>query len=121
MMVESHWSQKKRLYILPYNRPRCDFVVYALYVKVIAKFIADYEMLSLGSKKPSWWLHFVNEWRNSSSRALVNVYATNDNMWTYQCDAFLSSRFMICKHLTKEMRGQSIARWCADEHRLCCK
>jgi len=42
MMVESHWSQLKRLYILPYNWPRCDFLIYILDVKVLPKFISDY-------------------------------------------------------------------------------
>jgi len=100
VMVESHWSQLKQLYILPYNRPRWDFLIYILDVKVLPKFISDYGLLCSGSKKPSWWRHFVVEWNRASTRLQNNTYRTNLSYWTCNCNAFLFSRFMMCKHLT---------------------
>lgn len=56
MMVEAHWSRLKRVYLLPYNRPKCDFLEYILSVVVLPRFSADFELLCSGIEKPVWWI-----------------------------------------------------------------
>lgn len=61
-------GQLKRLYVLPYNRPHCDFLLYILDVKFVPNFRADYNMLFMGTKRPAWRRHFADEWDKSASR-----------------------------------------------------
>lgn len=49
-MVEGHWLVFKRLYLLPYNRPQIDFLLYVIDSKLIQKFNCDFELLQLGQK-----------------------------------------------------------------------
>ena len=103
MMVEAHWSQLKRVYLLPHNRPRCDFLVYILSVKMLPKCAADFEMLCSGNKVPAWWRHFANEWSRLSATAPINEYKTNRLLWTCSCKGFMNSKVLLCKHLTYEL------------------
>lgn len=65
MKVEAHWSLIKRLFLLPYNRPRLDLLFYILDKKILPKFVQDYNLFLSGMKRPSWWRAFVSEWKKS--------------------------------------------------------
>lgn len=50
MFVESHWSVLNCLYLLPYNRPRVDLVVYIIDTRLMPKFENDFDSLEKGIK-----------------------------------------------------------------------
>lgn len=51
----------------------------------------------------SWRKPFKREWKKLRDREVdpksIQKYHTNPAMWTCACEAFLSSRFLICKHI----------------------
>lgn len=62
MKVEAHWSVLKRLYLLPFNRPRVDLLLYVISSKPIPKFIAGLDDFQSGRRKPNWWKQFRKNW-----------------------------------------------------------
>ena len=54
-MVEAHWSTIKRVYLVQFNRPRTDLLLFILDSKVHPKFDNDYNALRKGYKKGFWW------------------------------------------------------------------
>lgn len=52
MMVESHWSVIKRLYLLLYNRHCLDILFYVINVKLLQKFSNDFGQLCKEIEKP---------------------------------------------------------------------
>lgn len=99
MMCESHWSLLKRLYLLPYNRPRVDLLLYVLDSKLLSKYTSDYHLLMNGRKKPSWWREFVEEWKRCATTTIRGIYIVDKDTWTCSCPAYLRSPFLLCKHL----------------------
>lgn len=100
MKVEAHWSTLKRLFLMPYNRPRVDLLIHIIDKKMLLKFSEDYECYNLGLKKPHWWKHFVAMWKRTSSTTINDTYITDKKNFTCSCPFWLSSQFFICKHLT---------------------
>lgn len=99
MKVEAHWSILKRLYLLPYNRPRLDLLVHIIDSALMRKFVCDYKSLALGVKKPFWWKLFVRSWKLCSASKEHNTYDTCLRMFTCSCLAWQRSQFFLCKHL----------------------
>lgn len=62
MIVESHWSILKRLYLIPYNRSSVDFLMYIIEKKMMSKFREEFTLLVEGLKKPSRYQHFAALW-----------------------------------------------------------
>lgn len=51
----------------------------------------------------SWRKAFKKQWKQLRDREIesnsIQKYHTNPALWTCACDAFLSSRFLLCKHI----------------------
>lgn len=51
----------------------------------------------------SWRKAFKKQWKQLRDREVepqsIQKYHTNPAMWTCACDAYLLSRFLICKHI----------------------
>lgn len=106
MIVESHWRRIKHDYLHRFNRPRIDLVVWVLARNVIPQSIE--RMKAILSKNhrlgaAAWRKDFKRQWKTLKAckvdpQSLLN-YHTNPCKWTCGCDAFLLSRFLICKHI----------------------
>jgi len=99
MKVEAHWSMLKRLYLLPYNRPRVDLLLYVLENQIMPKFTMEYVLLKSGSKKPNWWKSFSAEWRQLQSRTSSGAYVARSGDWLCTCQYFIRSSNFVCKHV----------------------
>lgn len=104
MKVEAHWSLMKRLYLLPYNRPRLDLLVHVIATSLMNKYKHDYGALKSGRKKPYWWKSFVSTWRQCANTAIAGNYITDTHNFICSCPAWLRSQFFICKHLVQGQR-----------------
>lgn len=50
MKMESHWSNIKRLYLLPYNRPCVDLLIHIIATSVMKKYKHDYDAMKAEKK-----------------------------------------------------------------------
>lgn len=106
MIVESHWRKIKHDYLHRFNRPRIDLVIWVLISRVIPNALNRMEAIRNNDNRKasaSWRKAFKKEWKQFKDREIdpksIQKYHTNPTMWTCACDAFLSSRFLICKHI----------------------
>lgn len=99
MKFDAHWSLLKRLYLLPYNRPRVDLLVYVISTKLLPKYLSNLENVRSGVKNPNWWKQFRREWYICRESISNGVYKTNKIPFTWSCLARVRSQFFLCKHL----------------------
>ena len=106
MIVASHWRKIKHDYLHQFNRPRIDMVLWILTTRVIPD--ASRKLLAIiqGDHRQglsSWRIDFKKEWKAQASKAVnernLNTYHTEPTKCVCSCDAFMHSRFLICKHI----------------------
>lgn len=106
MIVESHWRRIKRDFLHRFTRPRIDLVVWVLISRMIPQGLEKMEAIRNGNHRKavaSWRKEFKQQWKKLSSQGAdedsLLKYHTNAATWTCGCDAFLLSRFLLCKHI----------------------
>lgn len=106
MIVESHWRRIKHDYLHRYNRPRMDLVVSILTSLVIPEALEKMDaILSKNHRKATaaWRKVFKRNWDDSQHSQVMRQdlleYHTDPIKWTCACNAFLLSRFLLCKHI----------------------
>jgi hypothetical protein len=106
MIVESHWRKLKHDYLHRFNRPRIDLVIWILTSRAIPQAIVRMEAIRNGDSRKgnaSWRKQFKKQWKKDENKGAepesIQRYHTNPALWTCACDAFLLSRFLICKHI----------------------
>lgn len=106
MIVESHWRKIKHDYLHHFNRPRIDLVIWVLTSQVIPQGLDRMEAIRKCDHRKataSWRKAFKKQWKQLQNREIesrsIQKYHTNPTMWTCACEAFLLSRFLICKHI----------------------
>ena len=106
MLIEAHWKVLKRNHLYHYNRARLDLLVYVIMDRYFPdlryKFNRD---TVIGSHATRWANEFTKEWNrlvgreeNSNANAL---YEPSTETWTCGCPSFLTSRYLVCKHLVR--------------------
>lgn len=106
MIVESHWRKLKHDFLHHFPRPRIDMVVWIMIIRLIPQILDRMEALKTGDRRRA-----VASWRKTlkqdrkkcknqdvSPQSLSN-YHTDPVKWTCGCEAFLLSRFLLCKHI----------------------
>ena len=89
MFVEGHWSSLKRNYLIYHNRPRLDFLLYIIDVKMLPRFYGLHDMIRVGKINPSWYKSLLSEWDKKRSRDFIGaVYFTDFKRWTCNCASF---------------------------------
>lgn len=140
MIVESHWQKIKHDYLHHFNRPRIDLVIWVLTSQVIPQGLDRMEAIRKGDHRKataSWRKAFKKQWKQLQNQEIksqsIQKYHTNPTMWTCACEAFLLSRFLICKHIihcydsitdpvkffTRVRRQRSGPFWVEDQLVLC--
>ncbi|KAF5175078.1 Atp-dependent dna helicase pif1 [Thalictrum thalictroides] len=106
MIVESHWRRIKRDFLCRFNRPRIDLVVWTLISRSIPQGLEKMEAIQDGNYRKgvaSWRKKFKQQWKKFASQGTDNEalkkYYTDAAAWTCGCEAFLLSRFLLCKHI----------------------
>lgn len=99
MIVEAHWSVLKQLYILSYNQPRIDIIVFMLDTRIMVTYRSDYELIFSASKTPFWWKLFVWEWKSCMKNSHSYSYFKIPSLHICSYQICLCSRFFLCNHL----------------------
>lgn len=106
MILESHWRKLKHDYLHRFNRPRIDLVTWILLTRVIPDTITRMQAIwSVDQRnfRAAWRKPFKRQWKAIRERYVepesIQRYHTDPRKWVCACDAFLDSRFLICKHL----------------------
>ncbi|KAI9488736.1 hypothetical protein BDB00DRAFT_963242 [Zychaea mexicana] len=106
MLIEAHWKVLKRNHLYRFNRARLDLLVFVIIEKHFPDLRVKYNRDTVQFRQATRWQQaFVNHWNkayrlpeNSNANAL---YQPTVDTWTCGCKAYLTSRFLICKHLVK--------------------
>nr|GAT51701.1 predicted protein [Mycena chlorophos] len=114
MICESHWRKLKQEYLHEYHSPRLDLLVWVIVTKLCNPYYDKLVKLTtyLGrnrlSELASWRETFHHEWRKLEKVAISDrvhdTYRPDVKRWVCSCPAFLTSRFLICKHLIRLMK-----------------
>ncbi|KAL3689889.1 hypothetical protein R1sor_016198 [Riccia sorocarpa] len=76
-------------------------LVYLLAKKVVGDVEISLNQFQKGREFPTWWVKFRRQWVKLAERepAARGYYATDVSAWTCSCPAFVSAKYLICKHL----------------------
>ena len=106
MIVESHWRRLKHDYLHRFNRPRIDLVTWILAKRVIPEATEKMKGLIEGNHRmatAAWRKPFKRQWKVLQNKEVnpdsLLRYHTAPMKWVCACEAFLESRFLLCKHL----------------------
>ena len=106
MVVESHWRRIKHDFLHRFNRPRVDLVVWILVTRVIPDAITRMRAITSSNHRlarAAWRKGFKTQWKSLQGKIInpdsIRRYHTDPIKWICACEAFLESRFFICKHL----------------------
>lgn len=110
MIAESHWRHLKRDWLHFWPKMRLDLLIWTVIIHIEPK----YNHRALSSSRPSertrdaasWRKQFRYEWRKCEATPTSDpddfpyiAYDPNPYKWICGCNAYLTSRFAICKHL----------------------
>lgn len=106
MIIESHWRRTKHDFLHRFNLPRTDLVTWVLVSRVVPTTLGQMNTILVKNHRraiASWRKPFKREWKrlqNSEvdSQSLLRNH-TDPSQWTCACNAFLLSRFLLCKHI----------------------
>ena len=107
MIIESHWRKIKHDYLHRFNRPRIDLVIWVLLSRSIPDAVIRMRALLQGDHRRAvacWRKDFKSIWKKITERldtdgVNTQQYHTDPVKWTCGCPCFLTSRFLICKHI----------------------
>ena len=106
MIVESHWRRLKHDFLHDFNRPRIDLVSWVLVTRAIPAAVAKMRAVRSGNDrlgKAAWRKDMKREWKRLEGKSVnpesIQKHHTDPEQGVCACEAFLDSRFFICKHL----------------------
>ncbi|KAL3681632.1 hypothetical protein R1sor_024588 [Riccia sorocarpa] len=107
-LVEAHWRKIKHDYLNALNRPRLDRLVYLLAKNVVGDVKISLKQFQKGREFPTWWVKFRKRLvdlaeRDPSDRS---YYVTDVSAWSCSCSAFVSVKYLVCKHLVLGYKEQ---------------
>ena len=104
MFVEAHWKVLKRDFLYKFFRSQLDLVVFIIMKQGISVEESRFQQLfAVEREKAEWRKAFKKEWRKLSTRTINHdTYLTDTDNWICGCLAFLTSQFLICKHLVRQ-------------------
>ncbi|KAL3679518.1 hypothetical protein R1sor_022474 [Riccia sorocarpa] len=76
-------------------------LVYLLAKKVVGDVEISLNQFQKDREFPTWWVKFRRQWIKLAERepAARGYYVTDVSAWTCSCPAFVSSKYLLCKHL----------------------
>ena len=113
MIVESHWRKVKHDYLHRFNRPRIDLVTWVLCSRVIPDSVHFLQALtSPNSPEHRYtWASWRKKWKSESDKLEIRAAEvdktkvlsrhTDPRRFVCSCEAFLNSRFLLCKHIVR--------------------
>ena len=106
MIIQSHWRKIKHDHLHRFNRPRIDLVIWILTSHSILQGLSQMRAIRIGDHRKavaSWRKSFKQTWKQHQNQEIssqsLHRYQTDPVKWTCGCEAFLLSRFLLCKHI----------------------
>jgi hypothetical protein len=110
MITESHWRVLKYNYKYNYNRPRLDRLTQILAEHLVPDFESKLAQYNGNRSFPAWWQAFKKDWRMAATRdiqpGMDERHHIDVNSWVCSCEAYIRSRYLICKHLVYKKDGK---------------
>ncbi|THV07112.1 hypothetical protein K435DRAFT_825684 [Dendrothele bispora CBS 962.96] len=100
MVMESHWRRIKKDFLHHFHKPRVDFLVWILMVKLAPSY---YRRLDLIQRPVGRGYRNLSSWRQITY-PLNPKYKPNVHRWVCTCPYFAKSRFLVCKHLVQMVK-----------------
>ncbi|KAF7329636.1 SWIM-type domain-containing protein [Mycena kentingensis (nom. inval.)] len=108
------WRKLKHDYLHEYHSPRVDLLVWVInsrlctiYSKKLIQF-TTYLGRTRIDELPSWRKTFRSIWRALENREesdrVYDAYRPDVKRWVCSCPAFVTSRFLVCKHLVLSVK-----------------
>ncbi|KAF5324215.1 hypothetical protein D9619_011369 [Psilocybe cf. subviscida] len=113
MILESHWRRIKHDFLHHFKMPRCDLLAWILVKKLANSYYIKLDNLLMPNGRYhelcSWRKAFKNAWRKNEMKETTlpsnsDAYCPNAQKWVCTCPAFVTSRFLMCKHLVQLVR-----------------
>jgi hypothetical protein len=109
---DDSWRRIKRDFLHHYNRPRLDLLVWILVKKLAPIYDRKLDVMLVGTGRyrelPSWRKTFKRVWKKAMdtpiSIPLNDRYRPDPDRWVCTCLKFLTSRFLLCKHLVQAVK-----------------
>ncbi|KAL3675381.1 hypothetical protein R1sor_025329 [Riccia sorocarpa] len=84
------------------------YEAYAFSKKVVGDVEISLKQFQKGREFPTWWVKFRKRWvdlaeRDPSDRG---YYVTDVSAWSCSCPAFVSAKYLVCKHLVLGYKEQ---------------
>ena len=113
MLIEAHWKVLKRNHLYRFNRARLDLLVFVIIDRYFPDLRHKYNLSTVRSREATRWeKKFTVEWnkayRVTESHNANALYQPSIETWTCGCRSYLTSKFLICKHLVKRSRRGEI-------------
>jgi hypothetical protein len=105
MMIEAHWSRIKRRYLVNNPRARLDLVVHIIMNDYCPSLLHKWQQCLIDRRDLfDFERALLTKWNKTPEIIRLNginpsTYLTDVNRWVCSCPSFLTSRFLICKHL----------------------
>ncbi|KAJ8090975.1 hypothetical protein PM082_024899 [Marasmius tenuissimus] len=111
MILESHWKQLKHAYLDHFSNPRIDFLIWIVVVRAGNAYLNSFQHIAVDNghwtHRSSWRKDFKREWKRSKnaeiSLPLNPKYRPDPCSWACTCPYFISSWFLVCKHLIQQV------------------
>lgn len=110
-MRKYSWRRIKHDFLHHFRIPRCDLLIWILVTKLAPSYYIKLDRLLVESGRfrelCSWRKPFKKEWRKLERKEITlpmnNAYRPNIERWTCTCPFFVTSRFLVCKHLVQSV------------------
>jgi hypothetical protein len=128
MFLEAHWRHLKEEFLHHFSNPRPDLLIWIILEKMVPQY---YEVIhkiqnpiSRYRDMPSWRADFKREWFSLESRPesddarVEDRYKPNPYYWVCTCPSFSTGRWLLCKHLFREVKAiQRDSQFFNEAHR----
>jgi hypothetical protein len=105
------WRRIKRDFLHHFHKPRLDLLVWILITKLAPNYYRKLDLLLNDTGRyrelPSWRKSFKREWKKLANTPIempINPkYRPDIQRWVCTCPYFVTSRFLVCKHLVQSV------------------
>lgn len=109
------WRRIKHDFLHHFHKPRLDLLTWILMTKLIPNYYNKVEVLLNYNGRlrnlPQWRKAFKRAWKHCAKTVIRNPdeprYTTDPQAWICSCRAFVTSRFLICKHIIQAVHPVS--------------
>lgn len=105
------WRRIKHDFLHHFKMPRCDLLAWILVTKLAPFYYVKLDRLLVQEGRyrelSSWRKNFKKQWKTLETRDITmplnDAYRPDAHKWICTCPSFVTSRFLLCKHLVQSV------------------